>query len=269
MPDSNQSGYFHSDPSVKFSLDMFLTGLNNLSYGINGFKRPFDALFLGQCASSLKTLSKVIEKEASHFVIASPEIVPFKGLYDWNLKALKEHLDNSLDMEESLQIWLKNTFTPYTKENITDKIYVHYSLSLYNINFLKNLKVLFKETLKNLEKDESYLERKKERDNIYNLATSHYEEEKEKTNDYHFLVKGFPLFDCKHINSMETFLEKTSFGVTTYTSRGKNPLFEIARKQKQRKKNLIKKENNPHIKEQETNKEDVFLEERHSGWSCL
>ena len=243
MPESTRRGYFHSDSKVKFSLSLFLEGLNDLSFSINGSSKPFDALFLGQCASTIETIYEVVEKNTARFVLSSPDIVPFLGLSSWNLKAFHKHLETS-SVKKALNTWLERTFTPGTKENVSEKILTSYTLSLYDIDFLQSMKSSFKKAIDTFKQDETYKSQKKERKKAYDMAAGDFSEENESL----ALVKGesFSQFDCKNIKSLENFLETTSVAVTTHTSQ-KNFLSILFPAEED--------------KEKESKK--------HSGWSCL
>ncbi len=232
IPDSPQRGYFPSSYMVKFSLDNFLNGLNQLSYEINGQHRPFDALFLAQCLSTIDTIYKIAEKKSASLVLASPELISLKGLVEWNLEAIYERVRHQpSDMKKSLSDWLKQSFTSNTKENVTDKVFSRYSLSLFDMDSLSNLQEDFDKAVNLLKKDKSYSEEQRKK---WKAIASGGENK-------NFNISGLPNFDCGKIKVLKDFLEKSSQGVINYSH--ESSILSI-------------------ILEEE-------VKVSHSGWSCL
>ncbi len=133
-------GSFSSSKFTKFSLNSFLDGINKLSLTINGKQRPYDALFLSQCLSTIETVHQVYQSQSAKLTFASPEIVPLAGLVGLDINSLRDHLnETNQSVKENIKDWMKNLFDSEAEENISEQIKVEYTLSLYDMVRLKNM----------------------------------------------------------------------------------------------------------------------------------
>ena len=230
-----QPGYFKSSPGTDFSLHSFLKGMNDLSLEINGRNRPYDALFLAQCLSTIETIYQVYKDNAARFVLASPNVVPLAGLVGWDLNSLKDHLNQTHQtIKESLQEWLEKIFDPRAQENISELIKVSYALTLYDLGFLRGIEPEFSAAVQTVERL-----RKKAKESGKKNGVSAERVAKRKSKNKQRIT--LPNVDCQKVPEVEGFLDAASQGIVSLSKRSE--LLELIGVQ------------------------DSSLP--HSGWSCL
>ena len=250
MPDKEKKGYFRSNPLVKFSAGHFLSGLNRLSQGINQEHKPFDVLFLGQCLSTIETIYEVQKKNTASLVLASPELIAFDALSALDLKSLwtRTHQNKNsgatskIPLKKHISSWMQDTFSAKTPESILDKIFVQTSLSLFDMEHLKEMENSLEEAVQIMNENNQLSQEKREEAQM--IA--------EGTQENAVSFSELPSFNCAPIEKLGPFLEEASPAVLNYTYSGKSLL------------DILSDITNPNKKKQPSK-----LLTSHSGWSCL
>lgn len=172
LPDTSEGGALFSEPLVRFGMSNLMQAFKKVSRALNqGDNRPFDALFLAQCASTIQTIHEVYKSDAASLVVGTPEVIPLTGLADWNLNHLEKKLQQQKPLKTILTSWLQDLFSTKPSVGISHKILTDYTLSLYDIKKIQSMDKVFSQTARTLNKRYQNIQ-SKEKTTSYNVSES-------------------------------------------------------------------------------------------------
>ncbi len=142
IPDENSPGFFKSNEDVEFSIVAFLDLAKKVSNTMNRRnRRPFDAFFFLNCATSVNTVYETYKKNVTNLLVAHPALVPLISITSWDFLSLREHLSSNNKTHESIKAFLEKSFSPEEegeRESLVPVLRSDYLLSLYDLKRIKN-----------------------------------------------------------------------------------------------------------------------------------